>query len=341
MRNRIVLFGATGTLGLYVVDRLCAVLNRTEWEVILVGRRKEMRFFDRYFPLMRYVSMDITDWDSFYGLPWENVFAVIDLAGSAPQHMAGYDPREYITQNMLGALNIAEYARMTDCDRIIYAQDACDFDGYRGSREPIADDAPVRPPLKGDHVVFAATQAAAAQVFRAYEAEYGISAYILRTPKVLCYMPDSKHLYDAGKPSIRSYSYLIKRAKAGAAIDLWGDPDSMIDVLYIKDFCQMVELALLAERETGGTFNVGSGASVTFRELAEHMAREFSPLGHLSEVAVRPGCRDDLDFALDIAKAREELGYDPRYDVRGALEDYKLEMRLNRFSDFFREKLSR
>ena len=131
------------------------------------------------------------------------------------------------------------------------------------------------------------------------------------------------------------------RPKAGAAIDLWGDPDSMIDVLYIKDFCQMVELALLAERETGGTFNVGSGASVTFRELAEHMAREFSPLGHLSEVAVRPGCRDDLDFALDIAKAREELGYDPRYDVRGALEDYKLEMRLNRFSDFFREKLSR
>ncbi|MGI6221411.1 MAG: NAD-dependent epimerase/dehydratase family protein [Coriobacteriales bacterium] len=341
MRNRIILFGATGTLGLYVVDRLCAVLNRTEWEVILVGRRKEMRFFDRYFPLMRYKAMDITDWDSFYELPWENVYAVIDLAGSSPMHMAGYDPREYITQNMMGALNIAEYARMTDCDRIIYAQDACDLDGYRGSREPLPDDAPVRPPLKGDHAVYATTKIAAAQVFRAYEAEYGILSFILRTPTVLCYMPDSKHLYDGGKPSIRSYSYLIRRAKAGAALDLWGDPDSKLDVLYVKDFCQMVELALLAERHVGGTFNVGSGTAVTFGDLAGHIAREFSPLGHLSEVALRPDCREDLDFVLDISRAREELGYEPRYDVRSALEDYKLEMRLNRFADFFHEKLAR
>ena len=182
---------------------------------------------------------------------------------------------------------------------------------------------------------------AAAQVYRGYEAEYGISAFILRMPKVLCFMPDAKHLYDGGKPSIRSYSYLIKRAKAGAALDLWGDPESKFDVLYVKDFCQMVERALLAERETGGTYNVGSGAGTAFRDLAKHMAREFSPLGHLSEVAVRPGCRDDLDLVLDIEKAKAEFGYEPRYDVRGALEDYKLEMRLNRFSDFFREKFSR
>ena len=74
----------------------------------------------------------------------------------------------------------------------------------------------------------------------------------------------------------------------------------------IREKPEMVERALLAERETGGTYNVGSGAGTAFRDLAEHMAREFSPLGHLSEVAVRPGCRVDLDLVLDIEKAKAE-----------------------------------
>ena len=55
MRKKIVIFGAGGTLGLYLVDHLSRLLSADEWEVIASGR-SDIAFFDRYAPLVRYVT---------------------------------------------------------------------------------------------------------------------------------------------------------------------------------------------------------------------------------------------------------------------------------------------
>ena len=52
MRKKIVIFGAGGTLGLYLVDHLSRLLSADEWEVIASGR-SDIAFFDRYAPLVR------------------------------------------------------------------------------------------------------------------------------------------------------------------------------------------------------------------------------------------------------------------------------------------------
>ena len=36
---------------------------------------------------------------------------------------------------------------------------------------------------------------------------------------------------------------------------------------------------------------------------------------------------------MDIENAKEELGYKPQYDCRKLFEDYKNEMRINRFAE--------
>ena len=72
MRKKIVIFGAGGTLGLYLVDHLSRLLSADEWEVIASGR-SDIAFFDRYAPLVRYVQADITDEKSFAALPQQDV----------------------------------------------------------------------------------------------------------------------------------------------------------------------------------------------------------------------------------------------------------------------------
>lgn len=41
---------------------------------------------------------------------------------------------------------------------------------------------------------------------------------------------------------------------------------------------------------------------------------------------------------MDISNAKEELGYEPKYDVRALFEDYKEEMKLDRFKELREEK---
>ena len=117
MRKKIVIFGAGGTLGLYLVDYLANILSADEWEVVASGR-SDIAFFDRYAPLVRYVRADITDEESLAALPQEDVYAVVHFAGALPAYMEGYDPRRYVDANVMGTLNVLEYARTAGADRL-------------------------------------------------------------------------------------------------------------------------------------------------------------------------------------------------------------------------------
>ena len=121
MRKKIVIFGAGGTLGLYLVDHLSHLLPTDEWEVIASGR-SDIAFFNRYAPLVRYVQADITDEKSFAALPQQDVYAVVHFAGALPAYMEGYDPRRYVDANVMGTLNVLEYARTAGADRVLYTQ---------------------------------------------------------------------------------------------------------------------------------------------------------------------------------------------------------------------------
>ena len=131
MRKKIVIFGAGGTLGLYLVDHLSRLLSADEWEVIASGR-SDIAFFDRYAPLVRYVQADITDEKSFAALPQQDVYAVVHFAGALPAYMEGYDPRRYVDANVMGTLNVLEYARTAGADRVLYTQTISDYTGYFG-----------------------------------------------------------------------------------------------------------------------------------------------------------------------------------------------------------------
>ena len=125
MKKRIVIFGAGGTLGLYLVDHLAQTLSPDEWEVVASGR-SDIAFFDRYAPLVRYVRADITDEASLAALPQEDVYAVVHFAGALPAYMEGYDPRRYVDAKVMGTLNVLEYAPAAGAHRVLYTQTITD-----------------------------------------------------------------------------------------------------------------------------------------------------------------------------------------------------------------------
>ena len=72
---------------------------------------------------------------------------------------------------------------------------------------------------------------------------------------------------------------------------------------------------------------------MTLQQQMEAIIQAFCPEGHKSEIVVR---RDKIaggGLLMDVQNAKDELGYEPVYDVVRLFENYKEEMRLDRFAE--------
>ena len=110
---------------------------------------------------------------------------------------------------------------------------------------------------------------------------------------------------------------------AGREFSIPRGGDQRNDVVYVGDVAHSIVLALNAEGLTQGTFNIGTGRGVTLKDFAAVLKRIFPD----SRIDIGPG----LDFRegykqsyciFDIGKAREQLGYEPQYDLERGIEDY-------------------
>lgn len=336
MKRSIVVFGATGTLGLYFVDHLASKLDGQDWQIVATGR-SQLDWFSRY-PNVSYVNVDIADEATFDGLPQQDVFGVVHFAGVLPGYMDGYHPRSYLETNVMGTYNVLEYARKSGASRIVYTQTISDYAGYFDSMVELKDDMPQLPPMSGDHSIYAISKICAEQLCNHYEATYGIRAFTLRLPNIYCFMHDSKVLYADGVPARSSYRYMIDLAKEGQPLEVWGDPNKGMDLIYIKDFCQLADLALFSENEQGGSYNVGTGVMTSLEDFVKDIIEVFSDPANPSEIIYRPEKHDCVNYFMNVDKAKADLGYQPAYDAMAFLQDYKQEMEDDRFADFFREK---
>ncbi len=324
--KKIVLFGATGNIGMYFADYCRTHLNREEYELIAVGRKKT-DWFERNG--IRYVEVDLTHEEDFQKLPTEDIYAVVNMAGLLPAYLKQYDPFKYIDVNVTGGMRVLEYARKTGADRTLYMQSWAEMAGYFGKEEVLSPKMERRLDFTGDHAFYTISKSLIVDAMKHYQAEYGIKAFVFRLPNIYLYNPETTYYVD-GVPRPIGYRYMIERAMRGEDIEIWGDENAFKDIVYVKDFCQMVFRALFASVE-GGTYNVGTGKKTTLREQIEGMVKVFSPKDHPSRIIPRPEKPGFVSFVMDIENAKADLGYEPEYDYEAYLYDYKKEMEEGRF----------
>lgn len=323
--KKILIFGATGSIGVYLTDYLNSLFNN-DYEVIAIGKRKTS-YFNKYG--VKYYSVDVTDKNAFFALPDKDVYSAVILSGVLPARMKGYDPGAYVDVNIKGTLNIMEYLKKTGVNRVLYTISISDLHGYLPGQKELLPDMPIKYKYGTDHTVYAITKTAATEIIKTYYHDFGIKYYILRLPNIYLYSPEKEYFVD-GEPRKISYRYIIDKAIKGEDIELWGNPEQKRDIVYVKDFCRFVYKALFADCESG-YFNVGADLMVSMRNQIEGIIKVFSPKDKPSKIILCPEKRSCDDTHMNISKARELLGYEPEYDYIKYLEDYKKEMNSDRF----------
>lgn len=326
--KKVLIFGATGHTGAYLTDYCLENLDLSEYQIVAIGRKKT-DFFER--KGIKYLSVDITKSEDFDKLPTENIHAVILLSAILPAAMEGYRPLDYINTNIIGAFNVLEYCRKSNADRILYTQTVRDIGNFIGGDEPLHPDMPRNFSYKGDHGVYVISKNTAVDLIEHYHQEYGLKRFIFRLPTIYSYSPID-YFYVDGKKKMKAYRLMIDQAIKGEPIEMWGDPTKAHDIVYVKDFCQMLCKGIVVDREYG-IYNVGTGIPVSLEEQIEGMVRVFSPQSKPSEIIPRPDKPDSRSYIMDISKAKNELGYEPKYDYISYLEDFKNEMKLDRYKD--------
>ncbi len=321
MKN-IIVFGATGGIGVYTVLHLH---DTGKYNVIAVGHRKnDNGFFEQYG--IPYFSVDISDYKSFDVLPKEKIEAVVNFAGVLPAR--SYNPRMYISSFTMGQLNVLEYMNSVGCKKIISAQTPADLWYLQNTATPMPADAQRSFPPSTDHSIYTIAKNAAIDITEYYHNTFGISRFILRFFNVYMYHPNPYYYVDGIKRMI-SFRLLMDKASSGQDIEVWGDPTRSKEMLYVKDLAQLVEQCVESPLE-GGIYNVGSLKQVTLEEQIDGIIEVFSEETKSKKV-LRPDKPNALFNHLDISKTIEDLGYNPKFTYIEWLKDFKKEMEENRF----------
>ena len=320
---RVLVLGATGSIGVHT----SLYLKSLGYDVIASGRRNsDNGFFADYD--ISYCPIDITKRDSFKRIR-ENIDVVVHFAGAMPARMKGYNPYEYIDTIVLGTLNVLEFVRERGIPKIVFSQSIADVLYRFGETTPIEDDAERRFPLNSDHSVYSISKNAAVNLIEHYHAKYDINRFILRLPTIYVYHPNP-YYYVNGVKQWMGYRYIIEQAMKGNTLEIWGNPNSIKEMVYIKDFIRLVGCCV-NNNGKGGVYNASCGCPISIEEQIRSIAEVFCT-SQKSPIVYRPEKPSSPQFVLSIDKAKRELGYSPMFGFKDLLIDFKEEMIKEPFS---------
>jgi UDP-glucose 4-epimerase len=319
----IVITGATGFVGRYLVDHLV----RAGEEVFAAGRTRKYDSFFRELGVP-FVQLDVTTPEDFGRLPTEHVKAFIHLAAMIPAACQDCTSDIFLKVNTLGTLYALEHCRHNNIGKFIFTTTL--YEGMEHTELPITEAMGRKYALTGDHAAYVISKIAAAEYVEHYAQEFGIQGIILRLTGLLGYGRQEGSWTD-GVFNPSAFEVFYKQAKAGHALEIWGKHEARRDSLYVKDAVRAIHMAISTDRARG-LYLIGSGIGRTNEEEVKTFAEVFSSKNHAIPIVYRPELPEKKkSYYFDIGNAKRDFGWEPVYSYRDILIDYDKEVQSGRF----------
>lgn len=223
-------------------------------------------------------------------------------------------PINIVRINVEGSVNVFEAMRVGGIKRCIHISSEEAYGAFRADR--IDETHPLQPVLP-----YGICKVSVEQLGRTYRDLHGLEVINLRTSWV----------YGPGLPRDRIPRNLVVAALQNRSLHIPCGADTAIDHTYVDDWVSAVLAALDHSEHRYDVYNISSGQASTVKELAQ-VVSELVPGAQLSvgPGPYRHGNQIELvrKGALDISRARAELGWSPRFDIRSGLAAYVDALRL-------------
>ena len=223
---------------------------------------------------------------------------------SVPRSME--NPREALSVNSDGFLNILEAARFNGC-RVVYASSSAVYGDHPSlPKEETSPTVPLSP--------YGLSKLENELRASLYWRLYGVSSVGLRYFNIYGPRQDPEGAYAA------VIAAWFEALRSGNRAVIHGDGSNTRDFCFVEDVVQANILAGTSTntRIMGEVFNIATGVSVTLLGLFETIRRVVGRTD-VSPLFASPRTGDILHSAADISKAQSLLGYRPRFSLEAGL----------------------
>jgi UDP-glucose 4-epimerase len=127
-------------------------------------------------------------------------------------------------------------------------------------------------------------------------------------------------LFGFGEREGLVFSNYIDLASRKKTLNIWGKGITGIDYIYVKDVVSAISKALF-ENAPFGIYNIGSGNCYPVVQIAESINKVFGNEGNISFDSEK--VEGGFEIYMDCTKAKEILGWEPKWELINALNDIK------------------
>jgi len=309
MSGRVLVTGGAGFIGSHVADLF---LSRG-WAVDIVddlstGRRENVP------AAARLIVADVRSDDAARLIAEGSHDAIVHLAAQMDVRRSVADPVFDAGVNILGILNVLEAVRRVPAERaprIVFASTGGAVYGDLSS--PPTTERTGKEPDSPYGIAKLASE-----YYLAYYARiHGLATTSVRFANV--YGPRQDPHGEAGVVAI-----FCGRILKGEALTIFGDGEQTRDYVHVADVAEAVYLAVTGAVPSGArvddrAFNIGTGVGTSVRRLA---ALLIEASGSDSTIEFAPERRGEQRHSyLDVAQARQTLGWQPRVELPDGLAD--------------------
>jgi UDP-glucose-4-epimerase GalE len=259
------------------------------------------------------VTGDLADGSALaHAFAQHRIAAVMHFAASSLVGESVADPQKYYLNNVAGTLSLLNAMRDAGCDRLVFSSTGAVYGNADSRALPETYPcAPINP--------YGATKFMIERMLADYRSAYGLGSFCLR------YFNASGADASAEIGELRANeTHLIPRAMMalqGHVTDfaVFGDDYDTPDGTAIRDYIHVTDLAaahlaalkLLMQGHAGGTFNLGTGAGYSVREILTAIAAET---GREVPHVVKPRRSGDPTYLVAVpSAARETLKFAPSH----------------------------
>ncbi|MDH3892471.1 MAG: dTDP-glucose 4,6-dehydratase [candidate division Zixibacteria bacterium] len=316
LRRRVAVTGGAGFIGsnllLHLVPRYPEYLFVNIDSLTYAGNLRNLSSLEDC-KNYRFEKLDICEQSAvLHCFERHQIDSVLHLAAESHVDRSIDGPMVFVLTNVVGTANLLEaaLARHRQSGRFRFLHVSTDeVYGSLGQSGFFAETTPYNP-----NSPYSASKAAADHLVRAYHKTYGMD-----TVTTNCSNNYGRYQFPE-----KLIPLMIRNAREGLKLPVYGDGLHVRDWLYVEDHCRALDIAF-HKGKAGETYNIGGDSELTNIELVKLVCESLDdklgggPRERLIEfVTDRPG--HDRRYAIDASKIKRELGWMPSVSFEEGLD---------------------
>lgn len=290
--QKILITGGAGFIGSNLAGELANKNQVTILDDFSTGRRSNLNDID-----VELTEGSITDLPLLMKI-FDGVNYVFHIGALPSVPRSIENPQRTHEVNATGTLNVLIAARDNKVKKIVYAASSSAY-GDTPSL-PKVESMPPNPQSP-----YAISKLAGELYCKIFNDIYALPTVSMRYFNVYGPKQDPESEYAAVVPKF------ISKIINGQPLEIYGDGEQTRDFTFVKDAVNGTILACESESANGEVINIAGGKQITINELADKIK---AIIGTDTENTYTPTRKGDVKHSLaDITKARDLLGYEPKY----------------------------